>query len=108
MTQLLEERKKLAGLLLVNKPTGITSFSLIPKLRYLFNEKKVGHGGTLDPLASGVMVYLIGRQYTKTANTFLGHDKEYNVTIRLGEERDSYDIDGNITNTSKNLSLIHI
>ncbi|MCH9620869.1 MAG: tRNA pseudouridine synthase B [Chlamydiia bacterium] len=88
------------GILLINKPTGRTSFSLIPKLRYLFKEKKIGHGGTLDPLATGVMVYLIGKQYTKQANSFLDDYKEYVATILLGEERDSYDIDGEITKTS--------
>lgn len=92
--------EKAEGILLINKPTGRTSFSLIPKLRYLFNEKKIGHGGTLDPLATGVMVYLIGRNYTKTADSYLLHGKEYEATILLGEERDSYDIDGKIIATS--------
>ena len=97
-SSLLEE--KLEGILLIDKEPGRTSFSLIPKLRKIFNQKKIGHGGTLDPLATGVMVYLIGKKYTKTADTYLLHDKEYEATIRLGEERDSYDIDGEITHTS--------
>jgi tRNA pseudouridine55 synthase len=92
--------KKHAGILLIDKPQGITSFYLIPRLRRLFNEKKIGHGGTLDPLATGVMVYLIGRDYTKTADAYLLHDKEYKATILLGEERDSYDVDGAIVATS--------
>ncbi|MCH9811340.1 tRNA pseudouridine(55) synthase TruB [bacterium] len=92
--------EKLEGILLINKEPGRTSFSLIPKLRKIFNQKKIGHGGTLDPLATGVMVYLIGKNYTKTADTYLHQDKEYVATIRLGEERDSYDIDGEITHTS--------
>ncbi len=93
-------RKTHQGILLINKPLGVTSFSLIPKFRYMFNEKTIGHGGTLDPLATGVMVYLIGRNYTKTADSFLLDDKEYKATILLGEERDSYDVDGNITHIS--------
>lgn len=93
--------EKLEGILLIDKEEGRTSFSLIPKLRKIFNIKKIGHGGTLDPLATGVMVYLVGKNYTKTADTYLLQDKEYIATIRLGEERDSYDIDGVITNTSK-------
>ncbi|MCH9617391.1 MAG: tRNA pseudouridine synthase B [Chlamydiia bacterium] len=92
--------EKLQGILLVNKEKGRTSFSLIPKLRSIFNEKKIGHGGTLDPLATGVMVYLVGKKYTKTADTYLLQDKEYEAVVRLGEERDSYDIDGTITATS--------
>jgi tRNA pseudouridine55 synthase len=92
--------EKLQGILLVNKEQGRTSFSLIPKLRSIFNEKKIGHGGTLDPLATGVMVYLVGKKYTKTADTYLLQDKEYEAVVRLGEERDSYDIDGVITHTS--------
>lgn len=88
------------GILLIDKPKGVTSFSLIPKFRYLFNEKKIGHGGTLDPLATGLMIYLVGRKYTKTADTYLLHTKEYTATILLGEERDSYDTDGQIINTS--------
>lgn len=94
------EIEKLQGILLINKEEGRTSFSLIPKLRSIFNEKKIGHGGTLDPLATGVMVYLIGKNYTKTADSYLLQDKEYEAVVRLGEERDSYDIDGVITHTS--------
>jgi tRNA pseudouridine55 synthase len=99
-------RTKQQGILLINKPFGVTSFSLIPKLRYLCNEKTIGHGGTLDPLATGVMVYLIGRNYTKTADSFLLDDKEYEATILLGEERDSYDVDGTITHTSDKVPLL--
>jgi len=91
------------GILLINKPSGRTSFSIIPKLRYLLKEKKIGHGGTLDPLATGVMVYLVGKQYTKMADSFLGDHKEYIATIRLGEERDSYDIDGQVVETSDHI-----
>jgi tRNA pseudouridine55 synthase len=104
MTTLLLKNKaytKHAGILLIDKPEGVTSFSLIPKFRKIFNEKKIGHGGTLDPLATGLMVYLIGRDYTKTADTYLQNSKEYKATILLGEERDSYDVDGSIVATSK-------
>ena len=56
-------KKSSEGILLLDKPKGVTSFSLIPKFRFLFNEKKIGHGGTLDPLATGLMIYLIGKNY---------------------------------------------
>jgi tRNA pseudouridine55 synthase len=88
------------GILLLDKPKGVTSFSLIPKLRFLFKEKKIGHGGTLDPLATGLMVYLIGKKYTKTADSYLMHQKRYLATLLLGQERDSYDVDGEIIATS--------
>ena len=109
MTPISFERKtdaKHAGILLLDKPEGITSFHLIPKFRYLFNEKKIGHGGTLDPLATGLMVYLIGRSFTKRANDFLLHDKEYEATVLFGEERDSYDVDGKVIATSEKVPTI--
>lgn len=94
------EKEKLEGILLINKSEGITSFSLIPKFRAIFNEKKIGHGGTLDPLATGLMVYLIGRPYTKTADSFLQVAKEYEATILLGQKTDTYDICGEVTDKS--------
>jgi len=94
------------GILLIDKPQGVTSFSLIPKFRFLFKEKKIGHGGTLDPLATGLMIYLVGKKYTKTADTYLMHSKEYSTTILLGQERDSYDIDGKIIATSDKIPTL--
>lgn len=85
-----------AGILLIDKPTGITSFDVIRQLRRKTNIKKVGHAGTLDPLASGLMILLIGRA-TKQADRFLKLDKSYQATIRLGETSDTGDAEGNIT-----------
>lgn len=85
-----------SGLLLINKPKNKTSFTLVATLRRLLKVKKIGHAGTLDPFATGVMVMLIGREYTKLSDRFLGADKEYITTVRLGIETDSYDCDGKI------------
>lgn len=85
-----------AGILLVDKPRNKSSFSLVAALRRLLNVQKIGHAGTLDPFATGVMVMLIGKQFTKLSNTFLAADKEYLATVRLGIETDTYDCDGRI------------
>jgi tRNA pseudouridine55 synthase len=85
------------GLLLVDKPAGIPSFRLVSQLRRLTGIRKIGHAGTLDPFATGVMVMLLGRKFTRLSDTFLTNDKEYLAEIRLGITTDSYDCDGAIT-----------
>lgn len=82
------------GILLVNKPRGKNSFWLVAALRKRLNVKTIGHAGTLDPFATGVMVMLIGKQYTRLSNQFLCEDKEYVTTVHLGIATDSYDCDG--------------
>ncbi len=89
--------------LFINKPSGITSFDVCFRLRKVLGTKKIGHTGTLDPLADGVMIVLFDKA-TK-ANQFLVTDnKEYIARVRLGIETDTLDIDGNVINeTSYNL-----
>ncbi len=89
-----------AGILLVNKPAGITSFHLVALLRKILGVKKIGHAGTLDPFATGVMVMLIGRDYTKLSDQLLTSNKEYIAKVHLGIETDTYDKDGQIVNES--------
>ena len=89
------------GILLVDKPQGKTSFSLIRSLRRLTGIKKVGHAGTLDPFATGVMILLLGRDYTRLSDKLLLADKEYIATVHLGVTTDTYDCDGKITASSK-------
>lgn len=91
-----EESSLPSGILLIDKPKGKTSFSLVATLRRLLKVKKIGHAGTLDPFATGVMVLLVGRQYTSLSDRFLGVEKEYIATVHLGIETDSYDCDGKI------------
>jgi len=81
------------GILLVNKPKGKTSFSLIHELRKITGVQKIGHSGTLDPFATGVMVLLIGKKFTKKSQTFTFQDKEYIARVHLGFETETYDSD---------------
>jgi tRNA pseudouridine55 synthase len=83
------------GILLVDKPQGITSHDVVSKMRRVFHIKKVGHAGTLDPMATGVLVILIGKA-TKASQFLMSLDKEYAGTIKLGVITDSQDADGEI------------
>jgi len=83
------------GILIVNKPIGYTSRDVVNIIGKKFGTKKVGHTGTLDPLASGVLVICIGR-YTKLVDLLTSLDKEYIAEIKLGIETDTLDITGNI------------
>lgn len=83
------------GILLVDKPTGMTSHDVVHRIRRHFNLKKVGHGGTLDPAATGLLVILLGRG-TRASSRFMSSDKTYEGTIRLGITTDSQDADGKI------------
>lgn len=88
------------GILLVDKEQGKTAFSLVAKLRKILGVQKIGHAGTLDPFATGVMVMLIGREYTRCSDTFLGQDKEYLAELYLGRATDTYDCEGKIVSES--------
>ena len=83
------------GLLLVDKPSGPTSHDVVAKIRHHFRIPKVGHGGTLDPMATGLLVILLGKG-TKISERVMGHDKTYEGTLRLGIETDSQDADGQV------------
>ncbi len=88
------------GILLINKPRGKTSFSMIAALRKLLGVQKIGHAGTLDPFATGVMVLLIGRRFTRLSDQFLHCDKEYLAQVHLGVVTDTYDCDGAVMQQS--------
>lgn len=92
-----------SGILLVNKSKNKSSFSIVGALRRILKVQKIGHAGTLDPFATGVMVMLVGKAYTKQSDKFLCADKEYEATVHLGIETDTYDCDGTIT--AKNDSI---
>lgn len=83
------------GILLVDKPTGMTSHDVVYKIRRHFNLKKVGHGGTLDPAATGLLIILLGRG-TRVSNRFMSSDKTYEGTLTLGITTDSQDADGQV------------
>lgn len=99
MKLITEELKE--GILLIDKPQGRTSFSLIRSLVKKIGVKKIGHAGTLDPFATGVMVMLIGRKFTRLSDVLLFEDKEYSAVAYLGATTDSYDCDGKTVGRSK-------
>lgn len=84
----------------VFKPIGLTSHDLIDKLRALTGIKRIGHAGTLDPMAEGVLVVGIGRQATKQLGEFLKMDKEYEAKITFGQSTTTYDAEGEIVDSS--------
>lgn len=86
-----------SGFLIVDKPQGWTSHDVVAKLRGVFKEKKIGHLGTLDPLATGVLVVAVGREATKEISKYMKLDKEYEVEMELGKVSDTYDSDGIVT-----------
>ena len=87
---------KTDGILLVDKPKEWTSFDVVNMVRSRFNIPKVGHCGTLDPAASGLLVLVLGK-FTKLSQKFSGEDKVYQSDMLLGTETDSQDMDGEIT-----------
>ncbi len=87
------------GLLLVDKPAGMTSHDVVDVARRAYGERSVGHLGTLDPFATGLLVLLLGRS-TRLANFIDGEPKEYEATIRFGTETDSDDVTGTVTRSA--------
>lgn len=94
-----EQQNNFSGLLLVNKPSGITSFKVVSVIRKKLNVKKAGHCGTLDPLAQGLMIVLVGKA-TKQQDKFMKQDKVYYAKIKLGIKTDTGDLEGNIISES--------
>ena len=88
------------GILVVNKPQGMTSHDVVDLIRRRFRLKKVGHAGTLDPMATGVLVVLIG-SYTKLSAQFMSEDKEYEGSLMLGASSDTGDAWGKISVPAK-------
>ena len=82
-----------SGVLIINKPEGMTSHDVVNKMRRLFSTRRVGHTGTLDPMATGVLVILIGRA-AKAAEYLSSDEKGYIATLRLGTTYDTEDITG--------------
>src|SRR6201990_2702420 len=88
----------LDGAILVDKPSGPTSHDVVDAIRRKFGIKKVGHCGTLDPNATGLLIIVLGRG-TKLSERLMSDDKVYEGTMKFGEATDSYDSDGEITET---------
>jgi tRNA pseudouridine55 synthase len=86
------------GLLLIDKPSGCTSHDIVDHVRRRFRFDKVGHCGTLDPLATGLLMIVLGKA-TKIQDLLMAEDKVYSGTMKLGEATDSQDSDGKVTET---------
>ncbi len=94
----MQEFSPLDGAILIDKPAGPTSHDVVDAIRRKFGIKKVGHCGTLDPNATGLLIIVLGRG-TKLSEKLMGDDKVYEGTVKFGEVTDSYDADGEITET---------
>ena len=92
----MQEFTALDGALLIDKPSGPTSHDVVDAIRRQFGIKKVGHCGTLDPNATGLLIIVLGRG-TKLSEKLMGDDKVYEGTMKFGETTDSYDADGELT-----------
>jgi len=92
----MQEFSSLDGAILVDKPAGPTSHDVVDAIRRKFGIKKVGHCGTLDPNATGLLIIVLGRG-TKLSERLMGDDKVYEGTIKFGETTDSFDADGELT-----------
>ncbi len=88
------------GIWLVHKPVGISSFGAVARVRRLIGIRKVGHAGTLDPQAEGLMIILVGKAYTRQADSFLKLDKVYEVQATLGQTSTTGDREGELTTVS--------
>ncbi|MBM9536877.1 tRNA pseudouridine(55) synthase TruB [Desulfobulbus alkaliphilus] len=85
------------GVFLVDKPAGITSFAIVRKIRWLLKIKKVGHAGTLDPFATGLLIVCAGRAATRWIELFMAGRKTYTARLQLGVETETQDPEGRIT-----------
>jgi len=90
--------KELEGVLLVDKPGEHTSHDVIARLRGKLHMRRIGHAGTLDPMATGLLIVLLGKA-TRVSQYLISLDKEYEGTIELGKTTDSHDADGNVMET---------
>ncbi|MEQ8924723.1 MAG: tRNA pseudouridine(55) synthase TruB [Fulvivirga sp.] len=90
--------------LLVDKPLEWTSFDVVKKLRYHLKVKKIGHAGTLDPLATGLLILCTGKK-TKKIESFQAQEKEYTGTFTIGSTTPSYDLETDIENSQSTLHI---
>src|ERR1044071_10255954 len=93
---MIQEFSALDGAILIDKPAGPTSHDIVDAIRRHFNIKKVGHCGTLDPNATGLLLIVLGRG-TKLSEKLMSDDKVYEGAMKLGETTESFDADGELT-----------
>ena len=102
-----EYLKEFSGVIVINKEKDMTSFDVVNEISHLFGIKKVGHTGTLDPLAEGVLIVCIGKA-TKIVELLTAKDKEYVAGVKLGIKTDSYDITGNVLDTKEEIEITNL
>ncbi|MBN2585170.1 tRNA pseudouridine(55) synthase TruB [Patescibacteria group bacterium] len=90
----------ISGFFLIDKPVGPTSHDVVDVLRRVTGERTIGHAGTLDPLASGLLVLAVTREFTKQVDKFKSLDKVYRAEITLGKDSSTYDSEGELTAVS--------
>lgn len=95
------------GIIVVNKPSGVTSRDIVNDICHIFNTKSVGHTGTLDPIASGVLIITIGK-YTKLGDDLTSSYKTYKATLELGKTSDTYDTEGKVIESNVQIPLEEI
>src|SRR6266516_5821377 len=92
------------GVLIIDKPTGLTSHDVVGRVRRILKQKAVGHLGTLDPLATGVLPLVLGNM-TRLAQFYIASEKSYEGTIRFGFATDTYDAEGEPTTVVQRITL---
>ena len=92
------------GVLIINKPAGLTSHDVVNRVRRILGQRSVGHLGTLDPLATGVLPIVVGN-YTRLAQFYTAAEKSYEGEIRFGFATDTYDSDGEPTSPVQSVAL---
>lgn len=94
-----------SGFLLINKPAGMTSHDVIDQLRRITGIRKIGHAGTLDPFATGLLIVAVGREATREISKFVGLDKAYEAEFVLGATTETLDPEGDIIRADKEMDL---
>src|SRR6187549_3571947 len=104
---MMEQKKSADGVVLVDKKTGITSHDVVETFRRRAKFKKVGHTGTLDPLATGLLVLCVGKA-TRLQAYLMGMEKTYEGTIQFGWATDSYDAHGTVIGEANEVNIEHV
>jgi tRNA pseudouridine55 synthase len=91
--------REISGILVIDKPSGMTSNGVLQKVKWLYQAQKAGHTGALDPIATGVLPICLG-EATKFSQRLLDSDKRYTSRVQLGETRDTADVEGKVVATS--------
>lgn len=94
----MNEAKDLEGILLIDKPSGLTSHDVVDRVRRKLKMKRIGHAGTLDPMATGLLIILVGKA-TKLSQYLMSLDKAYEGTVTLGVSTNTYDAEGEVMTT---------